>query len=76
MSEQPNKPKSRFAFNYDAFREFQKTIGPIEERVILADFMNMVAGNSSFEDRSSPEMEDALWIFKHGWLCARLAMTE
>ena len=61
--------------DYDKFNEFEKTIGPIEEAVIRAQFQTVVEGNGSFAERSSAEMRDAYWLFRHGWICRRLAMS-
>ena len=61
-------------FDYDKVNEFEKTIGPIEEVVIRSQFATVVDGNDSFAERSSAEMRDAYWLFRHGWICCRLAM--
>lgn len=64
--------------DYDTYATFEKTIGPVEEKIIRADFQTMVDGNSSFHDEDMParEMNQAYWVFRHGWICARLAMSD
>lgn len=64
----------QFVFNYEEYNEFEKSVGELEERVIHANFNGMIAGNDSFDGWSVPQMGDAYWIFRHGWICARLAM--
>ena len=64
-----------YGFDYRLFRELEKQIGPIEETVIRADFQTVVDGNDCFADRSSPEMQDAYWLFRHGWICCRLKLV-
>ena len=68
--------KNRFAFKYPDYINFEKTIGPVEEKVIRADFQVMINGNSNFENRNSLELNSAYWIFRHGWICARMCIGK
>jgi len=61
------------SFDYAEYSEFEKTISAETEAKISADFDVMISGNSCFWERSSSEIGDAAWIFRHGWLCAQLA---
>ena len=61
-------------FDYEQFSDFEQTIGPIEEAVIRSQFATVVNGNDSFAARSSPEMHEAYWLFRHGWIYCRLAL--
>ena len=63
-------------FDYKDWSDFEKTIGPVEEQIIKAQFKTVVEGNSSFDGQSSAQMEDAYWLFRHGWVCCRMFLHE
>ena len=64
------------SFEYGEYSEFEKTISAETEAKISADFDVMISGNSCFWERSSSEIGDAAWIFRHGWICAQLAARD
>lgn len=66
-------PDQRAPFSYPAFKDFERTLTPTDEQRIRDVFQAVLDGNDCFDDRSKPEMEESLWLFRHGWICARLS---
>ena len=58
-----------YGFDYKEFNKIEKSISPVEEKIIIDQFKTMVDGNDCFDDESSPEMKHLLWVFRHGWIC-------
>ena len=57
-----------FSFDYKEYNIFEKSISPLEEKVIKDLFEIVIKGNSSFNNMSSPELENVFWNFRHGWI--------
>lgn len=71
-----SRAKHKKSFDYPSFRTFEKTIGPVEESLIRERFLAVEKGNDALQKRSSPERTEALWLFRHGWLCCRMELQE
>ena len=59
----------KLGFNYKEYNKFEKVLSSVEEKIIKDQFEIVIAGNDSFEDKSSPEVGAFFWIFRHGWIC-------
>ena len=59
----------KFHFNYAEYRAAESSLSKVEEKVIRDQFETVVAGNCSFEDMSQSEIDEAHWLFRHGWIC-------
>ncbi len=57
-------------FNWDWFRAADAEKNPTREAVISAAFKEFIAGHSSFEDKSTAEMQDYYYTFRSSWLIA------
>ena len=44
------------------------------EKIINDQFKTVLNGNDSFDDKSSMEMEDFFWVFRHGWICRSMCI--
>jgi hypothetical protein len=61
-------------FDYREYLELEKHINQAEEQTIRENFQSVVRGND-FEDKSSAEMEQFFWLFRHGWICKSLSLA-
>lgn len=59
-------------FDWDRLRAADSDKNPTREAVIREAFKQFVAGHSSFQDKSSIEMEDYFYTFRSSWLVAEL----
>lgn len=64
----------KYGFDYKEYNEVEKTLSPLEEKIIKDHFEVVVEGNDAFRDKSSPEMESFFWIFRHGWICRSISI--
>ena len=55
-------------FEWDKLREELDRKSPTRDATIARAFAQYVEGNDAFEERSSPEMEEAFSIFRAAWL--------
>jgi hypothetical protein len=62
------------SFDWDAFRLLEKSLGPIEEKVIRQQVIQTMEGNDCCDDFGTSETATAAEFFRFGWICARLAI--
>jgi hypothetical protein len=65
-----------FGFSYEEFRKIESNLSDVEEKIIKDQFKTVTEGNSCFENCSSVEMEHYFWLFRHGWICRKMILTD
>ncbi len=64
----------KYGFDYDEYNKFEKSLSAVEERIIRDQFQIVADGNDFAYNKSSPELQEAFWLFRHGWICHALAL--
>ena len=64
------------SFDWAAFRRLEKSLGPIEEKVIRQQIIQTMEGNDCCENFGTSETATAMEFFRFGWICARLAVMD
>jgi hypothetical protein len=74
--EDPPPSHSLFgAFDWKTYRQLEKSISPIEEKVIRQQMRQIMEGNDYCDEFGTSETNIAFDFFRYGWICARLAVS-
>lgn len=60
---------------WEEYVDREKGLSKVELAVIKMVFEMCVEGNSSLQEKSSAELQDALFMFRSGWISASMAYS-
>lgn len=57
---------------YEKYNKYELALSKEEEKTIQDTFDFVYDGNSSIQEMSQPELNNAFWLFRHGWIAGKM----